>query len=147
MVLNYTLNHSFNKVLEANLRRADWEMTNSFTCIDDFKQLDADRIRFYRRVGNGDNTTDRTPTFNWEEVTYNRKTKEIEQTTLVGNPNKTSSMIDRMTFKGDGDKVHIKNQWYDTQGNNIAKIELFKNDIFNLKKTLQFVEWAKEEKH
>ena len=46
---SYTFNSPFNQVAEAFVKKWHWESSNTITTVSNIKQLDDDRVVFYRR--------------------------------------------------------------------------------------------------
>lgn len=82
----------------------------------------------------------------WEEVTINRQTKEIETKILQGNPDHTSSALERtlITPAQEEGRTMVETSVFDCQGNGSAKIEVFKNQCSLLMTAIKFDGWAQQ---
>lgn len=140
MLLKYSFPHTFGTVAEGFVKKYNWEPRTNFTTVSSVKQLDEDRIMFYRRHESVNifGTT-------WESVIINRATSEIESRIISPNFDETTSTIERTLIKSGGEtKSDASCEVFDVQGNGSAKIEIFKHQCLNLLKAIQFNKWASE---
>lgn len=132
----YTFSHNFNTIAEGFLKKYNWEPRTSIATVAGIKQIDEDRIVFYRRHESVHffGTT-------WEQVTINRSTKEVESRIITPNhDNLTISTIEKTSIKASSEenKSNVETDVFDTQGNGSAKVEIFKHQCSLLLKAIKF---------
>ena len=89
------------------------------------------------------------PYTTWEQVILNRQNQSIESSTVGANHNGTPFTVERTVLRPNLATKAVESLMdtfvYDVQGAGTAKVELFKNRVVQLRKTLQFSEWAEVE--
>lgn len=65
---SYTFNSPFNQVAEAFIKKWHWETNSTLTTVSNIKQLDDDRVVFYRRCEHNQSEGDCA----WEQIVINR---------------------------------------------------------------------------
>ena len=89
------------------------------------------------------------PYTTWEQVILNRQNQSIESSTVGANHNGTPFTVERTVLRPNLATKAVESLMdtfvYDVQGAGTAKVELFKNRVVQLRKTLQFSEWAEAE--
>ena len=121
----YQFPHNFTTVADGFLKKYNWEPRTQITTVSSIKQLDEDRIMFYRRK-EGINFFGTT----WEQVTINRVTQEIESRVISPHADKlTFSTVERTVYKPSATegKADVDTEIFDVQGNGSIKVEVFKN--------------------
>ena len=114
------------------------------TTIEKVEQLDEDRVLMVRR-----HDLFNAPFTTWEQVILNRQNQSIESSTVGPNPNGSHYTVERTVLRPNlatKDTQSLMDTFvFDVQGAGTAKVELFKNRVVQLRKTLQFSEWAEAE--
>ena len=89
------------------------------------------------------------PYTTWEQVILNRQNQSIESSTVGANPKGTPYTVERTVLRPNlatkDTQTLMDNFVFDVQGAGTSKVELFKNRVIQLRKTLQFTEWAEAE--
>lgn len=139
LLFKYAMPHDFATICTGFLKKFNWEPRSAFTAVHSVKQVNEDSIVFYRRHENVQAYGD-----TWEQVTINRKTKEIESRILQANPDHSASALERtvITPSPEEGRSSVETEVFDCQGNGSAKVEVFKHQCSLLIKAIKFNEWA-----
>ena len=136
----YTFNSPFMTVCEAFVNKYNWEQPSRITTIEKVEQLDADRVLMVRRhdVWNAPYTT-------WEQIVMNRQNQSVESSIVGANPNGTPYTIEKTVFRPNmatkATESLMDTFVYDVQGAGTAKVEVFKNQVIQIRKAMKFTEW------
>ena len=117
----------------------NWEPRTHLSTISGVRQLDDDHIVFYRRL-----ESTAMVGHTWEQVIMDRANKTCETRILGVNMDMSAHCVERTELTATGEQVHMQTDVHDVQGNGTGKVEIFKNQIVKLLKTMQFVQWAAE---
>ena len=141
---HYAFNTPLLTVCEALFNKYNWENSSRSTTIEKVEQLDDDRILVVRR-----HNIYNAPVYTWEQIILNRQNQQVEQSIVGANPNKSQFVVETSIFRPNLASKAVQTLMdtfvYDVQGNGNAKVEVFKNQVIQIRKAMKFNEWAAEE--
>lgn len=122
------MNTPFANVCSAFFAKYNWESAAKLTTIEKVEQLDDDRIVMYRR-----HDYYNAPFISFEQVLINRQNQSIESDFVGPNPNGSTYSVSKTVIRPNLATKTVQSlidQFiYDVQGQGLAKVEIFKNEL------------------